>query len=83
MTKIETENISYECAQAQETVELTFTTKSTYASGSDVPVRQLVLKKDCSGRLSCGITPKLSDTLWGNTDWEACKYLSKSENNES
>jgi hypothetical protein len=83
MIKTETETISYQCGKRQEAVELTFITKSTYSDGSDVPIRQLILKKECSGRLNCGITPKLSATLWGSTDWEACEYLSKSENNES
>jgi hypothetical protein len=83
MTKMETEEISYQCSKAQETVNLTFVTKSTYTDGNDVPVRKLILKKDCSGRLICGITPKLSITLWGSTDWVSCEYLCKQEEEKS
>ena len=83
MVKTETEEISYQCGKAQETVQLTFIAKSTYADGNAVPVRKLILKKDCSGRLNCGITPKLSATLWGNTDWDSCEYLCQPEDQES
>ena len=85
MQKHETENISYQCSKIrEEAVELTFINKSSYTDGSNVPVRKLLLKKDCSGRLRCGITPKLSATLWGQTDWDLCEYLRQpaSENSE-
>lgn len=75
MTRMETEEISYQCPKSNKAVDLTFINKSTYAEGDDRPVRKVTLKKDCTGRLGCGITPKLSATLWGNTDWESCEYL--------
>ena len=75
MQKHETENISYQCSKMPATVELNFINKSTYTDGSSVPVRKLLLKKDCTDRLRCGITPKLSATLFGPTDWDLCEYL--------
>ena len=83
MIKTEEENISYQCGKAEKMVQLTFVAKSTYADGNDVPVRKLILKKECSGRLDCGITPKLSASLWGSTDWDSCEYLRKQEEPES
>lgn len=75
---METEEISYECSKLKGTAQLTLITKSSYSG--DKLIRQMLLKKDCSGRLNCGITPKFSATLWGNTDWESCEYLSQRKN---
>lgn len=81
MQKTETEESNYQCDKMQQEVHLTFITRSSY-SGENL-IRKIILKKDCSARLKCGITPKLSATLWGQTDWESCEYLCRQKDKES
>jgi hypothetical protein len=69
-----TERVTFQCPKLNGPAVLTFTNRESYADESPDPVITSLIKKDCSGRLYCGITPRTSPTSWGMSDWKACEY---------
>lgn len=67
------EEVNFQCSKLGKLARFTFTTRYFYANESDSPIAESLIRQDCSGRLDCGITPKLSPTSWEITDWSQCE----------
>ena len=80
--KDKTETIRYRCSKLGGEVNLKSTIRSFYENELNEPIDQAIVKQDCSGRLECGITPKLSPTSFGQTDWSKCEYLINLQNSQ-
>jgi hypothetical protein len=68
------ELVTFDCPKLGAVAHLSFDTREHFLDESDAPIVRNLIRHDCDGRLSCGITPRVSPTMWGTSDWKSCEY---------